>query len=99
MNKAYIITMSSGEPLRIDSDEIQNVITGIKNRQPVMVRQGIFNPAFYVSISIDKKRTSEFLEDTKYNDEKSIEARAAGVPKLKDIFEGVKQLAEKMRLN
>lgn len=97
-NKAYIITMSGGEAIKIDSDEIQNVLQGIKNKQPVMVRQGIFNPSFYVSIAEDKKRTMDFLEETKYGDEKSLTQRVAGVPRLKDIFAEMRELADKMRI-
>lgn len=54
--KAYKVIMSSGPPIQIDEDEVAKVIEGRRRGADVVVRQGVINPAHYVSIVEDKDR-------------------------------------------
>lgn len=85
-NKPYKIIMSRGDDIQIDSDEIQDVLKAISTKSPAIVRNGIINTSFYVSIVKDKKRFTEFLEQIKYEDNRK-ELRISGVPKLKPMFD------------
>ncbi len=85
-NIPYKIIMSRGDDIPLDTDEIEKVLKGIASGQPVMVKTGIFNPSFYVSITKDVKRWANFLEDIKYQENKK-ELLIKGAPQLKNIFE------------
>ena len=85
-NKPYKIVMSRGDDIQIDTDEVMNVLKAVASGQPAIVRAGIFNPSFYVSIIKDQKRWSDFLEEVKYEDNKR-ELIIKGVPQLKNIFD------------
>lgn len=85
MNKPYKIVMSRGDNIQIDSDELSKVLQGIQSGQPVVIRKGIFNPSFYVSIVKDGERWREFLEDIKYEENKE-DLKLIGCEQLKDIF-------------
>ena len=74
--------MSRGDHIQIDADELPNVLKGIVEKNPVIVRRGIINPSFYVSIVKDEERWRNFKENTKYDKQ----LRIAGVPQLKDMF-------------
>jgi hypothetical protein len=84
-NKPYKIIMSRGDNIQIDADELPNILKGIVGKNPVMVRRGIINPSFYVSIVKDEERWRNHLENIKYmsNEEKLL---LEGVPQLKDMF-------------
>jgi len=97
-NYAYIITMSSGSPLQIDKDELGKVLQAIDTRTACMLRSGIFNPSFYVSVTRDEARMAVFREDMKYLADRE-EQMKQGPALLKDIFgEEIKQLVEKMSI-
>ena len=83
--QAFRVELSRGEPIPIDADELPVVIEAIQRGEPAIVRQGIFNPSFYVSVVRDEKRLEDFWEQTKY----SPERRQKGLEKLKNIFEGI----------
>ena len=85
-NKPYKIIMSRGDDIQIDLDEIPDILKAIASKSPAIVRGGIVNTSFYVSIVKDKKRFAEFLEQIKYEDNRK-ELRIAGVPKLKPMFD------------
>ena len=78
--------MSRGEDIQIDLDEIQDVLKAITTKSPAIVRSGIVNTSFYVSIVKDTKRFKDFLEEIKYEENKK-ELRMAGIPKLKPMFD------------
>jgi hypothetical protein len=86
-NKPLKIIMSRGDDIPVDSDELPNILEGIRNRSPVKIRNGIFNPSFYISIVEDKKRVDEWREDIKYGDRPELKEN--GPKLLKDIFEGL----------
>jgi hypothetical protein len=84
--KAYKVVLSTRTEIKIDEDEIANVIEGIKSGKVVRVRQGIFNPSYFVCIERDSDRIERFLDDTKHDTGK----RLKGITLLKDILEDVK---------
>ena len=97
--KAYTILMSVGDPIQLDQDELPKVLTAIQKKQPCLVRQGLFNPSFYVTIREDDKRLSEFRrelfdvqkhnkQDSSYYGGKNQKPTPELKP-LKDIFSGV----------
>jgi hypothetical protein len=88
--KAYKVILSTKHEIKIDADEVASVIEGIKTGSIVRVRQGIFNPSYFVCIERDKDRIDRFLEDTKYDDARSLSKRRAGMLPLADILEDVK---------
>ena len=85
-NRPYKVIMSRGDDIQIDADEVKNVLKAISGGQPAVVRTGIFNPSFCVSVVKDKQRWVRFLEDIKYTDNKK-ELLITGVPQLKNMFE------------
>lgn len=91
--QAYIIKMSAGIDLRIDFDELEKVVSGLKTGNSVKCRQGIFNPSFYVAIVEDRKRIENELDKirdvethNRYLDPKDKPRIYKGMEKLRDIF-------------
>lgn len=80
--KAYLVNVSKGDAIQIDEEEVQKVIQGVAQGQVVVVKTGIINPSYFVSIVEDKKRVGEWWNNTKYDEE----ARLKGIPPLKTIF-------------
>ena len=97
--KAYKILMSVGDPIQLDQDELPGVLTAIQKKQPCLVRQGLFNPSFYVTIREDTKRISEFRERVadikkqnhfnKYYEDGKNQKPLPKMNILNDIFYGV----------
>lgn len=96
---AYKIIMSRGNPIQIDADEMAKVISAMQNAQPCKVKQGIFNPSFYVEIVEDEERMKAWRDeiskarqhnkfDRNYNEGKNQKTKPELKP-LKNIFEGV----------
>ena len=91
--------MSAGDPIQLDQDELPGVLTAIQKKQPCLVRQGLFNPSFYVTIREDTKRLSEFRErvvdikqQNKFNEDYHDSKNQKPLPEMKplaDIFDGV----------
>jgi hypothetical protein len=61
--KAFKIVLSNKSSIQIDEEELQKVIKGITSGQPVIVRQGIFNPSFFISITEDNERIKEYFDE------------------------------------
>jgi len=62
--KYFKVTLSAGDPVLIDEDEVKPVLEGIaRNDRAVICRRGAFNPSFYISILEDKKKNREVMED------------------------------------
>ena len=100
MSKAFIITMSRGEKLKIDDDEMPKIVEAMQKGTPCRIRQGLFNPSFYISVAEDTGRMKDFRRevqqvkqhndhDRNYNDGKHQKSKPE-FKKLTDIFEGVK---------
>ncbi len=85
MIQKYIITLSNKSTIPVDEDEVPLVIEAIKKGQPGKVRQGIFNPSFFVSLTLDNQRIKQYLEEQPaWN---SI-SKPKPLEKLADIFAG-----------
>lgn len=82
-NQPFQVVMSKGDPIQIDIDEVQKVLQGISSGSMVVVRSGIINPSYCVSIIKDVKRAESFFIDTKHDKSKRIN----GVKRLENIFE------------
>lgn len=112
-SKCYEIVLSTKDRLKCDADELWRVVEAIKNGQPAKLRQGLFNPSYYVAIVLDEKRYSDFKEKVQsvlssnrqaleYHGGKGLQ-RLPEFKSLADIFAGtsLKQLSgnEAKRLN
>lgn len=62
MKIPYLVHLSNSKFIKIDADELESVVTGISKGSPVFVRQGIFNPSFFVCIVEDKERVRLLLD-------------------------------------
>ncbi len=97
---AFIVNTSKGS-VQIDADEVNKVLQGIASGSPVVVRQGIINPSYFVSIVEDLDRISEHrraVSDTMRKNEQ-YEKLGIGKPQelpemqpLQDIFKEIKLL-------
>lgn len=89
---AYIVKLSDKSEVKIDADEVQNVVSGIQSGQPVKVRRGIFNPSFFVCLIEDVDRLKAWRDDQpawnsiNYGEVKPLQP-------LQDIFNTRKQIA------
>lgn len=104
--KAYIVHMSvKNLDVRIDEEEIDKVLQGIRSGNPIKVKQGIINPSFFAGITVDVDRIKKYedeLSDTLRNNEQ-VEKLGIGFKKypsefkkLEDIFSD-NQLADHYR--
>ena|SRR3990167_6667347 len=57
--KAFKIVMMSKHEIKIEQKEIPKVLKAIRNNQPAILKQGIFNPNSYSHIIEDKQRERE----------------------------------------
>jgi len=87
--QAYQVNMSVGDPVKIDQEELPKVIQGIANGQPILVKRGLINPSYYVTITRDKDRMTEWTEETNYADGSGKKAYEKGIMPLPDIFKGM----------
>lgn len=97
--KGYVITLSRGEKIQLDSDEMAKVINAIQTGSACKLRQGLFNPSFYISIAEDSERMKSFRDevrsvkrnnhqDKEYGDGK-FQRKIPEFKPLKDIFADV----------
>lgn len=90
----YLIELSNKRNISIDAEELPKVLEGIKSGNPVIVKQGIFNPSFFVSIVKDEKRITEVFEENKMRkfDIEQGTAKLAELKPLENIFKELKLL-------
>lgn len=82
--KAYLVNLSKGEPVQIDEEELAKVVQALQAGSIAILKQGIINPSYVISITPDTQRIREWLEDVnKYNDE---EKRKNGIAPLKELI-------------
>ena len=65
MNK-YLNKIIQGDCLEI-MKEIPKVLQGLQSGKIVILKQGIFNPSFFICIVKDEKRIMEIMEDNHKN--------------------------------
>ena len=102
--RAYIVRMNiKNGDLKIDEDELAKVVQGIKSGQPVLVRQGLFNPSYYVAIVEDVDRLKGYYEEInrikaqndsnkRYGFNNGEQLALPSFTPLRDIFAGVNLL-------
>ena len=92
--KAYKVIMSNGDPIQVEQEEIEKVLAGAQAKGLIVVKRGIINPAFIVSVVDDKDRLQAWHKQTNYS---AIEADGTrqgdkylreGLKPLDVIFEG-----------
>lgn len=99
--KCYIVELSTKRTIKCDADEVAKVIEGLQTGSVVKLRQGIFNPSYFVDLIEDEERRVSFVEkirdierhnqqDIEYHGGKAQRRLPSGMNSLKDIFEGTK---------
>ncbi len=101
MIKKYIVQLTNKAEIPIDEDEVDKVVGGIQTGKVVRVRQGIFNPSFFVAMIRDAKREQRYFDDNQYRGLNQAKEERELKP-LPDIFSGIledrKQLTNAMRI-
>lgn len=88
--KKYRIHLSNKSEIQIDEDEVEVVTQAIQTGKIGRVRRGVFNPSFFVSLTLDDKRYQEWKDDNQYKGGPNQPAYDNSVLKpLKDIFSNV----------
>ena len=90
----YLIKLSNKTDIQIDEDEVEIVLQGITTGKAVKVRQGIFNPSFYIAIIEDLERVGKYQEalNSWERTVNRIEENKPRLGELKDIFNDYKKL-------
>jgi len=89
--KAFKIVMMSKHEIKIDQEELPKVLQAIRNNQPAILKQGIFNPNSYSHITEDVKREREKEVDN----EGHYTGKLQYTP-LPNIFEGIDLLLKEI---
>lgn len=84
--KAYKVVLSKGEPIQIDEEEVLKVIESANKGEIAVVKRGVINPSYMVSIEEDKERVGQWLKETGYGDGQGEQIRQRGIKGLKPIF-------------
>ena len=82
--KVFKIVMMSKHEIKIEQEELPKVLKAIRNNQPAILKQGIFNPNSYSHIIEDKQREREKEVDN----EGHYTGKLQYTP-LPNIFEGI----------
>lgn len=91
----YIVKLSDKSEVKIEADEVDIVVAGIKSGNPVKVRQGIFNPSYFVCLIHDEDRMRRYSEELTDHHRHYLPGETVPPFKmqpLKDIFKDLKQL-------
>ncbi len=97
-SKCYEVVLSTKDRLKCDADELWRVLEAIKSGQPAKLKQGLFNPSFYVAIVEDERRYADFKDKVfgvlkgnrqalDYQNGNGLQ-RLPSFKSLKDIFAG-----------
>lgn len=93
-NKKYLLICSNLQ-IPFDEDELLDIYKALDSGSKIFLRQGSFNPSFYVGIQQDEKKMHRLYEDLKY------EIRDKGLkefPKYDDIFAGLREQIKNLEL-
>jgi len=90
IKNCYLVELSTKRTIQIDEEELQIVIKAIQSGQQALLKQGMFNPSFYVCIVKDEKRIFEIIEDNNRNRFNIGQgtAKPRQLKPLEDIFAG-----------
>lgn len=101
IKKGYLLHFSNGSDIKIDEDEIQKVFSGIATGNIVVVKQGAFNPSYFVNLTIDDDRMARLYDEVKRNQywiEKG-ERKYPQLTPLENILENIKGLPKPQTQN
>lgn len=99
--RAYKVVMSTGEPVQIEQEEVQKVIAGALGKGLILVKRGMINPAYIVTVVEDGERVRAWNTEGSYNAVEADgmtqgeKARMRGMKPLACIFEG--EVGERIR--
>lgn len=91
IKKSYVVELSTKTTVRIDPDELPNLLEGMRRGVPVMLKQGLVNPSYVVAVREDAERFAKFIEDTKYPQDAA--RRSRGMEPLANIFKDTPLIA------
>jgi len=92
-NKKFIIACSNGIKIPIDEDELIKVYEGIVSNSVKILRQGWFNPSFFVGIIEDVEFMNDFLNNKSHEID---EGKIQEFPKHKDLFPQLREQIQRM---
>lgn len=101
--KAFKVIMSRGDAIQIDEEELDAVVEGMNTGKVIIVKRGVINPSYLVTIEQDKDRIQAWTEQFKYGHGQGDKIRARGLESLDNIFGQTKvgmaiEAKEKQRL-
>lgn len=96
MKKTKFIVRTFRLEIKCDEDELVRIFESISSGEPIVLRQGSFNPSTYEGIVPDDKWMRDFREDKKYQiRDKEIEE----YPKYEDLFAGVRDQVRQLSID
>lgn len=84
--KAFKVVMSKGDPIKIDEEEIDGVVEGMNTGKVIIVKRGIINPSYLVTITQDGERVGEWNKECGYGHGQGDAIRQRGIKPLQSIF-------------
>jgi len=78
--------MSKGDPVKLDEEELQKVLEGANAGELIVLKQGVINPSYLVSIEKDKDRLQAWSHETGYGHGQGERAYARGIKPLGTIY-------------
>lgn len=81
-NKKFIVNMSKSS-IRIDEDELVKVMDALQKGEVKVLRQGWFNPSFFVSVVPDEEWMNNYLTENRHQ---LREGKIDGYPQYPDLF-------------
>jgi len=93
--KPYLVQLSNKQTIKITSDELEAITSGVKSGSMIRLRQGIINPSFIVAVVADTDAWNDHLgQVTGINGSDEWEAKRKklaeiGVRPQKDVFSNV----------
>lgn len=99
--RAYKAIMSTGDPVKLEQEELNKVIASANQKGLVIVKRGMINPAYLVAIVEDGERMEVWGREKGYSAEdddgrrQGDKARERGLKPLACIFDG--KIAEQLQ--
>lgn len=92
--KAYLVTMSKGDPIKIDEEEIQKVLEGANAGELIVVKQGVINPSYMINILADRDRIETWRREMHYGQGQGDAIKERGLTELGHIYIAGTPIAE-----
>lgn len=84
--KAFKVVMSKGDPIKIDEEEVDAVVEGMNTGRVIIVKRGVINPSYLVTIIQDGERVSEWNKECSYGHGQGDAIQKRGIKPLQSIF-------------